>query len=267
MSSLSGSSSLLELYGLSKSYGKVDVLKDISLSLEPGCIHALLGENGAGKSTLIKILSGTVKPNLLRCKVRGEEIELYHARNQNVIGIRFIHQELQIIPHLSVAENILLGHQIPNKAGIFVDWAKAYKIAKESLDSLGITDINPKEKLSRLNVGDRMLVKLCGAFVSLPEIKEADLYVLDEPTASLNGTETDRLFNVLKKLKEHGKSILYVSHRLDEIFNLADKVTVLRDGEIVLQSVLSDLSPAHLTEAMTGRILKKLFQIDEQKSK
>lgn len=257
MSSLSGSSSLLELYGLSKSYGKVDVLKDISLSLEPGCIHALLGENGAGKSTLIKILSGTVKPNLLRCKVRGEEIELYHARNQNVIGIRFIHQELQIIPHLSVAENILLGHQIPNKAGIFVDWAKAYKIAKESLDSLGITDINPKEKLSRLNVGDRMLVKLCGAFVSLPEIKEADLYVLDEPTASLNGTETDRLFNVLKKLKEHGKSILYVSHRLDEIFNLADKVTVLRDGEIVLQSVLSDLSPAHLTEAMTGRILKK----------
>ena len=110
MSSLSGSSSLLELYGLSKSYGKVDVLKDISLSLEPSCIHALLGENGAGKSTLIKILSGTVKPNLLRCKVRGEEIELYHARNQNVIGIRFIHQELQIIPHLTVAENILLGH-------------------------------------------------------------------------------------------------------------------------------------------------------------
>jgi|TARA_B100001971_G_scaffold212576_1_gene243139 ribose transport system ATP-binding protein len=257
MSSQSRNFSLLELNGLSKSFGKVDVLKDISLSLESGSIHALLGENGAGKSTLIKILSGVEKPNLLKCKVRGEEIELEHARNQNVIGIRFIHQELQIIPHLSVAENILLGHHIPRKAGIFVDWRKAYSIAQESMDSLGITDINAKEKLSRLNVGDRMLVKLCGAFVSLPGIKEADLYVLDEPTASLNGTETDRLFKVLKKLKEHGKSILYVSHRLDEIFNLADKVSVLRDGEIVLKCDLEGLSSAHLTEAMTGRILDK----------
>ena len=127
MSSQSRNFSLLELNGLSKSFGKVDVLKDISLSLESGSIHALLGENGAGKSTLIKILSGVGKPNLLKCKVRGEEIELEHARNQNVIGIRFIHQELQIIPHLSVAENILLGHHIPRKAGIFVDWRKRRK--------------------------------------------------------------------------------------------------------------------------------------------
>ena len=124
------------------------------------------------------------------------------------------------------------------------------------MDSLGIKDINPKDIMSRLNLGDRMLVKLCGAFVTLPNIKEAEIYVLDEPTASLNRSETDRLFTVLKKLKEHKKSILYVSHRLDEIFKLADKVSVLRDGQIVLKSDITGLSSSNLTEAMTGRILK-----------
>ena len=256
MSSKSLNFPLLELKELCKSFGKVDVLKDVTLNLESSSIHALLGENGAGKSTLIKILSGVEKPNRIKCKVRGDEVEFEHALNQNLIGMRFIHQELQVIPHLSVAENILLGHQIPHKAGIFVDWEKAYKITKKSLDSLGIKDINPKDIMSRLNIGDRMLVKLCGAFVTLPNIKEAEIYVLDEPTASLNRSETDRLFTVLKKLKEHKKSILYVSHRLDEIFKLADKVSVLRDGQIVLKSDITGLSSSNLTEAMTGRILK-----------
>ena len=256
MSSKSLNFPLLELKELCKSFGKVDVFKDVTLNLESSSIHALLGENGAGKSTLIKILSGVEKPNRIKCKVRGDEVEFEHALNQNLIGMRFIHQELQVIPHLSVAENILLGHQIPHKAGIFVDWEKAYKITRKSLDSLGIKDINPKDIMSRLNIGDRMLVKLCGAFVTLPNIKEAEIYVLDEPTASLNRSETDRLFTVLKKLKEHKKSILYVSHRLDEIFKLADKVSVLRDGQNDLKSDITGLSSSNLKEAMTGRILK-----------
>ena len=250
---------LLKLTNVKKSYSGISVINNISLSLFAGEIHALVGENGAGKSTLIKILSGSVKADSVSCEVEGEPVKLESVRFAEKLSIRFIHQELNAIPHLSVAEFIFLGKRLPSRLKILVNWKNLNNNAQTVLNKFGINHINPKITVGRLSIGDKMLVKLCGAFVAEDHKKEARLYVLDEPTASLNSTEVSRLFSLLKRLANDGRAILYVSHRINEIFELANRVTVLRDGEVELKKLIRHLSVSDLLEAMTGRQVVQTF--------
>ena len=250
---------LLKLINVQKSYSGVRVINQISLSLFAGEIHALVGENGAGKSTLIKIISGIVKADSVSCEVGGVPVKLESAMFAEKLGIRFIHQELNAIPLLSVAEFIFLGKKLPTRLKFFVDWNSLYNDAQIVLKKFGVDHIDPKTTVGRLSIGDKMLVKLCGAFVAEDRKKEAGLYVLDEPTASLSSTEVSRLFSVLRRLAEDGRAILYVSHRINEIFELANRVTVLRDGKVELNNLIKLLSVSDLLEAMTGRQVVQTF--------
>ena len=240
---------LLKLTNVKKSYSGISVINNISLSLFAGEIHALVGENGAGKSTLIKILSGSVKADSVSCEVEGEPVKLESVRFAEKLSIRFIHQELNAIPHLSVAEFIFLGKRLPSRLKILVNWKNLNNNAQTVLKKFGVDHINPKKTVGRLSIGDKMLVKLCGAFVAEDHKKEARLYVLDEPTASLNSTEVSRLFSLLKRLANDGRAILYVSHRINEIFEL---FPILKDKR---SQLVGELSGGQRQQVALGRAL------------
>ena len=184
--------------------------------------------------------------------MNGESRLLAEARQSGQLVMRFIHQELNSIPHLSVAENLMLGKQLPTRAKIFVNQQKLAELTRVALAELGVTHIDPSQRMSQLGAGDQMLVKLGSAFV-VESGKPAQLYVLDEPTASLMPSETEKLFAALERLKQKGSAILYVSHRLDEIFKITDRITVLRNGSNTLAEKTEKLKPRTVVEAMTGR--------------
>ena len=243
----------LQLSNLQKSFGSVPVLSGVELTLFSGEIHGLMGENGAGKSTLIKILSGNLMADSITFTMNGESRLLAEARQSGQLVMRFIHQELNSIPHLSVAENLMLGKQLPTWAKIFVNKQNLSELTRVALAELGIANIDPSQRMSQLGAGDQMLVKLGSAFVVESGKPSVQLYVLDEPTASLMPSETEKLFAALERLKQKGSAILYVSHRLDEIFQITDRITVLRDGRNTLVEKTEKLKPRTVVEAMTGR--------------
>ena len=249
----------LHLNKVQKSFGNVPVLRGVELALFSGEIHGLMGENGAGKSTLIKILSGNLVADNLTCTMNGESLSLAEARWSGKLAMRFIHQELNSIAQLSVAENLMLGKQLPTLAKIFVDQQTLSELTQAALAELGITHIDPQERMSQLGAGDQMLVKLGSAFVVESGKPVAQLYVLDEPTASLMPSETEKLFEALERLKQKGCSILYVSHRLDEIFQITDRISVLRDGKNTLVEKTKMLKPRTVVEAMTGRQISQHY--------
>ena len=249
----------LHLSNLQKSFGSVPVLRGVELTLFSGEIHGLMGENGAGKSTLIKILSGNLVADSITCTLNGESLSLAEARQSGQLSMRFIHQELNSIAHLSVAENLMLGKQLPTRAKIFVNQQKLSELTRVALAELGITYIDPKQRMSHLGAGDQMLVKLGSAFVVESGKPAAQLYVLDEPTASLMPSETGKLFAALERLKQKGSAILYVSHRLDEIFQITDRITVLQDGRNTMAEKTKMLKPQTVVEAMTGRKISQHY--------
>jgi ABC-type sugar transport system ATPase subunit len=249
---------LIDIRRLAKAYAGVPALKDASLSVAPGEVHALMGENGAGKSTLIRILAGATTPDGGEIVLDGEAVSIGHPSQAARLGLRFIHQELSIVPELSVAENLFLGKPYPRRLGILADWRALNRRAAEALEALGITTIGPGRKMARLPVGDQMLVKIAAAF--LDEGGEAArLYVMDEPTAALTSEESERLFKVIGNLRAGGRGIIYVSHRMDEVMRIADRVTVLRDGETVATKPIADCSKADIIEMMTGRTLAEAY--------
>ncbi|MCK6577865.1 MAG: sugar ABC transporter ATP-binding protein [Anaerolineae bacterium] len=259
---------LLSLSHASKSYGGSPALIDATLDLLPGEVHALVGENGAGKSTLIKILAGVVAPDHAEIAVGGAPAVFHNAADAFAHGLRFIHQELNIVPGLSVAENIFLSQPYPRRAGALVDWARLNAAARAALAALHIDHIDPRSKIARLNTGDQMLVKIAGAFAgSLQNGGEtggsakdgANLFVMDEPTAALTGAEADRLFAVIARLKARGCAVLYVTHRLDEVFAIADRVTVMRDGRVVAVKPIHQTDSADLIRLMTGREISGVY--------
>lgn len=252
-------SGLLELTAVSKQFGGTPVLQGVSLRLCAGEVLGLLGENGAGKSTLIKILSGTLAADHLHCQVKGHPQSLEVARSAQGLGIRFLHQELHSIPHLSVAENLFLGKHLPRKAGWFLDRKQLNSLAVRALAELGISHLRPDQPMGRLGPGDQMLVQLAGAFVREPGEPEAQVYVLDEPTAVLHAAEVERLFEVIARLRERAYAILLVSHRLEEIFRITDRISVLRDGRNALEAPTAEVNPTQLIEAMTGQRLNQHF--------
>jgi ABC-type sugar transport system ATPase subunit len=243
---------LLALSGLAKAYDGVPALRHASLEVRAGEVHALMGENGAGKSTLIKILAGAVTPDAGEIRLGGEPVAIASPADANALGIRFIHQELNIVPQLSVAENLFLSRAMPRRFGGFVDWNKLNANAAQALAELGITGIDPRIPMARVSSGDRMLVKIASAFFD-DGGAPARIHVMDEPTAALSSAECERLFAIVAALKQKGCGILFVSHRMDEVMRICDRVTVLRDGENRATLETRATSRAQIIELMTGR--------------
>ena len=221
--------SLLSVSHLRKSFGGAVALRDASLELRAGETLALMGENGAGKSTLIKILAGAVAPDGGSIRLDGEPATLRDPGEAHRRGLRFIHQELNVVPSLSVAENIFLGRSYPRRLGL-VDWRALNARARSALKALDVEHIGARTIMARLSVGDRMLVKIAAAFLE-DAAAPARIFVMDEPTAALTGEESERLFRIIDSLRRRGCGIIYVSHRLDEVLAIADRISVLRDGE------------------------------------
>ncbi|MCB9993172.1 MAG: sugar ABC transporter ATP-binding protein [Hyphomicrobiaceae bacterium] len=249
---------LLELENVSKSYAGTPALRQVNLSIGAGEVHALMGENGAGKSTLIKILAGVVAPDSATIRVDGKAVQIEDAASAHRLGLRFIHQELNVVPALSVAENIVMAQGYPRRGGILVDWQTLNRIAKEALERLGVSHIDPRTRMARLSTGDRMLVKISAALLS-SDGAPARLYVMDEPTAALTREETGKLFAVLNQIRASGSSVLYVSHRIDEVMTMCDRATVLRDGQSVDSGLLSQITHDDLVALMTGRTVSEAY--------
>ncbi len=249
---------LLSLDNVSKAYAGIPALRAASLAVEPGEIHALMGENGAGKSTLIKILAGVVAPDAASIRIDGVPVIIDNPATAHRLGLRFIHQELNVVPALSVAENIFIGRAYPHRTGVLVDWPRLNTVAREALTRLGITHIEPRTRMARLSVGDQMLVRISSAFLSEAGAP-ARLYVMDEPTAALSSEESERLFRVLREIRKSGNSVLYVSHRLDEVMALCDKATVLRDGRTIDTGKIADITHDDLVALMIGRRVEEAY--------
>ena len=243
--------SLLEISNLRKSFGGAVALRDASLTVNAGETLALMGENGAGKSTLIKILAGAVTPDGGQIRLEGRSAEFASPRDAYRRGLRFIHQELNVVPALSVAENVFLGRNYPSRLGL-VDWRALHSQTTACLAALGVEHISPATRVSRLSVGDRMLTKIAAAFLDDARTP-AKLFIMDEPTAALAGEDSQRLFRVIGELKRRQCGIIYVSHRLDEVLAIADRITVLRDGESRVTMAAREATKSALIEAMTGR--------------
>ncbi|MDR2356435.1 MAG: sugar ABC transporter ATP-binding protein [Clostridiales Family XIII bacterium] len=239
-------STSLEFRGIGKSYPGVRALDDISFKAEGGRVLALLGENGAGKSTLLKILSGDQRSSEGEILLNGEKISFADPQAAIAAGVSVIYQERQLVPAMTVMENIF-PDAMPVKFGGLLDRRKLYDDAKAIIDVFGLP-IDPAEQVGRLNVAYQQMVEIMKAYR-----RNSDVIAFDEPTAPLTDTEIDILFNIIKKLKAEGKTILYVSHRLSEIFKTADDIVVLKDGKLVTQFKVTETSETELIRAMVGR--------------
>ncbi len=240
---------------MTKSYGAVTVLRDVSLRLLPGRVHALMGENGAGKSTLIKLLAGVVAADAMILRKDGQAISLQSPADAKAAGFRVIHQEMNLVPQLSVAENILLGQNVPRRFGVLVNWPEMTRRAQAALVELGVTNLDITAPAGSLAMGDRILVKIASALVRQHGGTAPCLYVLDEPTAALSGAEAERLFAVIARLKASGAAVLYVSHRMDEVMRICDDVTVLRNGQHISTTAVSATTKDAIILQMTGRAM------------
>ena len=239
---------------IKKSYDGNPAVRGISFTVAPGRVLAVCGENGAGKSTLMKMLSGATLPDSGDILLDGHPVRIAQPSDAMRLGIRTVYQELSLLPHLSVAENMLLGRMPTRGLGFVVDWPKANEMAAKVLVDFGFPGIDPRALVRDLSVARQQIVEIAKALVSEPKI-----LVLDEPTAVLSASETNALFARIKVLAAAGTTILYISHRLEEIFEVADDVVVLKDGQSVLQGEIATLDQGSLIEAMVGRPLAAIF--------
>ncbi len=247
---------LLQLRGINKHFPGVHALKDVQFDVRRGEVHALIGENGAGKSTMIKIVSGVYQPETGEIRLDGQRVLFANPREAQRAGIATIYQELGLYPELSVAENIFMGHAPTRNRGFFqtIDWERMEREAETLLAELNITNLDVQAKVGALNVGNRQRVEIAKA-LSL----DARILIMDEPTAALTESDVEQLFSIVRLLRERGVSIIYISHRLNEVFALADRVTVLRDGQYIGVNELRDTSESKLISMMVGRRIENLF--------
>jgi ribose transport system ATP-binding protein len=241
----------VEMTGIGKSFGGVHALQNVSFCVRPGEIHALVGENGAGKSTLMKILSGAYAKDTGRIKIDGKEVNITNPHTGRKSGIAIIYQEFALAPDLTVAENIYLDH-LGGKKG-FINWSKLYRDADKLIKSIGF-EINPRSIVADLTVAYQQVVEITKALS-----ENAKILILDEPTAVLAPRETEQLFEVLRKLKQQEVSIIYISHRLDEIFRIADVVTVIKDGVVTGTVDPAQVNTDDVISMMIGRRLAAMF--------
>jgi rhamnose transport system ATP-binding protein len=244
---------LLAVAGIEKSFPGVRALSGVSFEVAPGEVHALLGENGAGKSTLIKIISGVYQPDAGTIHVDGRPLRLDSPDDGRRAGIATIYQELLLFRDLTVAENVFMGHA-PRGRGGRLDWKAMAAKTEALLATLEIVDLAPSRVVGSLSVGNRQRVEILRALS-----QDARLLIMDEPTAALTEYDVTRLFDIVRRLKSRGVGIIYISHRMDEIFQLADRVTVLRDGAQVGTRRVAETSSAELVQMMVGRQIESLF--------
>ena len=243
--------SALSLRNVSKSFPGVRALDDVSFDVKPGEVHALLGENGAGKSTLIKIVSGVYPPTTGEMRLHGKPVHFAHPREAQAHGIATIYQEFSLYPELTVAENIFAGNMPRKYSGLVLDWAEAERRAMAVLESLDASDLNVRARVGTLSVGNRQRVEIAKALS-----RQARILILDEPTAVLTQHDTERLYGIIGRLRAQGVALVYISHRLNEIFALADRVTVLRDGKFIGVKPAGETNEGELIRMMVGRALE-----------
>ena len=247
-------STKLELKGITKAFAGSVVLDNIDLSFDEGELHALVGENGAGKSTLIKIISGVYKADGGMLFLNDIKTEFHTPNAAQQAGISTLFQEIQEIPEMTVAENVFLGREPKKNATPFIDWKKLRLEAKELFDRLGI-NVDASAKMSDLPVSTRKMVEIARAFRH-----KASVVIMDEPTANLNENEMRLLFNMIDELKKNKTTIIYISHRLNEVFRISDRVTVLRDGKLIETLVNNeDCNEKRLVSLMIGRELTEMY--------
>jgi ribose transport system ATP-binding protein len=249
---MESSKPLLEMVDISKSFFGVKALQNINLQVYGGKVLALLGENGAGKSTLMKILSGVYKKDGGKILIEGKEVNINGIKEAENLGITIIHQELSMLPNMKVYENIFLGNE--KTSGFFkLNKSEMKKQSIEMLKRIGC-NIEPEMMVKKINVGEMQMIEIIKA-VS----KKSRIIIMDEPTTALTDVETQKLFEVIRKLKSEGIAIIYISHRLDEIFDICDDVTVLRDGKYIGSTKVSDVTKDGLISMMVGRKLEEQF--------
>ncbi|UCE55701.1 MAG: sugar ABC transporter ATP-binding protein [Desulfobacterales bacterium] len=248
----------LEMLNIRKEFPGIVALDDVSFSCRTGDIHALVGENGAGKSTLMKILAGVYHPDKGVIRLEGEAVRLNTPRDAQSMGIGIIYQEFNLLPWLSVAENILIGNLPKTRLGL-VDWSRTFEAAQKALDRLEIC-LDLRDRVIDLSVAQQQLVEIAKV---LSQHTHLSIIIMDEPSAVLAGHELEQLFDVIRTLKEQGVTIIYISHRLDEVFEIAEKVTVLQDGQVVGTDEVTNLNKSALIRMMVGRTLDETFPAPE----
>lgn len=248
---------LLQMVDISKSFPGVKALQNVNLKVHRGEVLALLGENGAGKSTLMKILSGVYKKDSGKVIVDGNEIEIQGIKHAEGLGITIIHQELSVLPNLSVCENIFLGNEKFSKGTRRINKALMKERSKSFLEQIGC-NIDPDTLVKDINVGEMQMIEIAKALT-----KNSSIIIMDEPTTALTDVETKKLFEVIRKLKEKGMAVVYISHRMDEIFEICDSITVLRDGKYVGDVETKNVTKDDLITMMVGRKLEEQFPYKE----
>ncbi len=243
---------IIELRGIAKQFGGVQALRGVDIRLFPGEVQALVGENGAGKSTLVKILAGIHKPDAGVMKMGGELVELRSPTQAQALGIAVVYQEPMLFPDLNIAENIFMGRHPRDRFGR-VNWKRMYREVDQLLESLDVA-LSSRTPVQGLSVAEQQMVEIAKA-LSL----QARVLVLDEPTAALSSHEVEELFAIVKQLRERGVAILFVSHRLEEVFRIADRVTVFRDGTHIITAPISEINTEEMIKHMVGRELSRLF--------
>ena len=243
---------ILIMENISKSFPGVHALDNVQLKVRRGTVHSVMGENGAGKSTLMKILIGSLNKDSGTILFEGRPIEAANIHMALQQGISMIFQELNPIPNMTVAENIYVGRE-PLK-GIFVDYAKMLEDTKQLLEKLDINNIKPNEKLKNLSASKTQLVEICKALSY-----NSKLIIMDEPTSALTENEIDKLFNIVKKLREEGVSFIFITHKMDEVFQISDDITVMRDGRYIMTKRANELTADELIYAMVGREISSMY--------
>ena len=236
----------VEMRGISIEFPGVKALDDVDLTLRPGEIHALMGENGAGKSTLIKALTGVYRIDSGTISVAGHRRRFSGTADAQVAGISTVYQEVNLCPNLSIGENLMLGHEIRGRFGI--DWRRTHRAATEQLERFGLGDLDPRAPLASISIAMQQLVAVSRAMGI-----DSRVLILDEPTSSLDAHEVEQLFAVMRQIRAEGVALLFVSHFLDQIYEITDRLTVLRNGRFIGEYPTADLGRTELISLMTGR--------------
>lgn len=237
--------------GICKSFSGVPALKNVEIEVKAGEVHALLGENGAGKSTLIKILAGIYKKDEGEILIKGKPVEITSVSDAKNFGISVMHQEISLVPQLSVANNILLGKE---GKSIFIDYKKRREVAKKAMEELGY-DIDVDMMVEDLSIAQQQIVEIVRALTT----DETKLIVMDEPTAAISEKDVDKLFETIRRLKGKGIGIIYISHRMEEITKIADRLTVLRDGSYIGTKTIGEVTMQDIVEMMVGRQVEEMY--------